>query len=1781
MLPANMAPPRTPARRAKGSSSSSAGADELARAEVLELRLFAEKKEWIEDRIQFLSTLPPIDVVSPDPPERSPTTRDELEQWWQEHDRIETEIDAYDMGDLARMRQFARDKSKQELSPEDTDLIEITLTTLFAVDRLLHLLRQRRKALTLLGYRLQWEDSVASAWNAHRQILSDLPAYLAKARWTPTSFATSRSREPSAEPGSPTLPHSSSLASLSSSTTSLSASFSSTRTLANLALPASSHSSASSSSLSRTARAQLLALSLSSLSTHARTLSSSLVPASATHLDRLIDSSPTPLPESFLDAQDALEAATTGATDGLAHFAEELRAQHEAADALHARSAELGAAASAVEHDALAALAHLRTSSSPRPAPRAPTALEERLATLRSARPSPLALLDSLPSPTHAALAPDQPEHSRTLHEALREEVQRADEAVQRALRRVDELVRAEAAVSRAREALKRLEAADERLEGAEAFFERSAPPEVERDEAGEVRCQRGEAEERFEREWDARVREARGEEARREAKDAAGVVVRLREAGVANELRRRVKERAAEVSSRVASVERALDSEERRRRGVKAAREVLGAVAAARAALAEGVGTVLHASEARRWSEDGAPADADDDLGRRVLADVRSQQAALLQPATASVSSLVAAGNDLPLVRPLAEYERSVRDETERLAIAARLYSSVVEQARSVASFAADLEALETRLVALARDADELLASYAPSPAALDGLHSSLEQHSASLDRLLRDAHSRITFVDDLAFSAAKCAPFDLAAQDALVRSFVNRSSARASGLVDDVSRRIELVGHKFEARTWDEEADEWEGRLEELETRLKEIQGPARELESLDAATLADLVTRCDSLSLASSTLDASTLASSLKQLCASPSATSPPFSGYPERRTRLNALASRLAGAQGVLASSREQLFRTPKHRQAPAAGADARTSEALAERDVKHDESRDDAAGAGEIEAELEVLRRNDVDEPDPTNAGPLPDAPSVVDSAVLLLSEEQPPALQERRASADEPLEGMRAPASIQLSDVALDAALASQPQGSDTAAASLTPTLERAKDAAAESPATRSFSCDRHQGDPAQPPQPATHFEPAQATPEAGRRGTGCIEVEEQPALSLLATPFSSSNATPSTGTTFAATPLPSLAQGRNRSPDISADDDVFAAPASDDPFASSSLQHLPPADRLGEPERVVALRRGLRDSPAHEWLDASAVLQLPSLEDADEADKSTKNSRQEVDAVNQLSQEELGWTDLDSLEAEQRRVEVAARRVRSLAELAQKVDTADSALSDLLNAIDATTPEVPSSSPEPGCRPAHPLSEALVAASEAVTAVRVDAIPLIDDARVARAIGRIQESWSEMLSLVEDVRPRPDSAASTASSASSLRTPARSSSRLAVSRFTPSRPSSQATSRSSVTDSASVRSSRPSSASTTSRRESAAAATVPRTPRASRTAQLDASTTTPRRLSKSGLPAATPRRAFSPLPNATPTVAHPFSFDAPGKRDLSKSTTAIPRRSIGATPRRGSLAASTASPAAHRMQHTPSAVSRRTTLGVPATETPSSLRRSSKTPRSSLTPFQHISPHLSSSTRRATPPRKTQKYLPDMRNKLDREVGLIINALPTHVHVPIAIAEGRWTDESGVYKIGERLYFCRILRSKTVMVRVGGGWLNLLQFIISHFGAADGLSISPSTSLSKDLGNEPTWMNPEELRSRLAASTSSMSIPDRLALSVSSSTASTDLRSSTSSRSLRRSAGGGGSFVSGLASLRRSSGLGALSSLSAAAIPVSTPRPAKSPRPPVPVWRP
>lgn len=110
------------------------------------------------------------------------------------------------------------------------------------------------------------------------------------------------------------------------------------------------------------------------------------------------------------------------------------------------------------------------------------------------------------------------------------------------------------------------------------------------------------------------------------------------------------------------------------------------------------------------------------------------------------------------------------------------------------------------------------------------------------------------------------------------------------------------------------------------------------------------------------------------------------------------------------------------------------------------------------------------------------------------------------------------------------------------------------------------------------------------------------------------------------------------------------------------------------------------------------------------------------------------------------------------------------------------------------------------------------------------------------------------------------------------------------------------------------------------------------------------------------------------------------------------------------------------------------------------------SMSNWSRAPRNSLS---SIVPRGSTPQRTVPVPRKT--YVADPKNKLDVAVGDVVNNLPVGINIE-GVSE-TWKDKSGKYWIGNqdpKLCFCRILRSQTVMVRVGGGWTELSKY--AHF---------------------------------------------------------------------------------------------------------------------------
>lgn len=93
----------------------------------------------------------------------------------------------------------------------------------------------------------------------------------------------------------------------------------------------------------------------------------------------------------------------------------------------------------------------------------------------------------------------------------------------------------------------------------------------------------------------------------------------------------------------------------------------------------------------------------------------------------------------------------------------------------------------------------------------------------------------------------------------------------------------------------------------------------------------------------------------------------------------------------------------------------------------------------------------------------------------------------------------------------------------------------------------------------------------------------------------------------------------------------------------------------------------------------------------------------------------------------------------------------------------------------------------------------------------------------------------------------------------------------------------------------------------------------------------------------------------------------------------------------------------------------------------------------------------------------------RPNRYRPNPRDQLDVAIGKTINRMAFRVSVvPVDAStsvqgceKSDYVDLSGRYWVGypaPRLCFCRILRSNTVMVRVGGGWQELSDFITQHY---------------------------------------------------------------------------------------------------------------------------
>ena len=349
--------------------------------------------------------------------------------------------------------------------------------------------------------------------------------------------------------------------------------------------------------------------------------------------------------------------------------------------------------------------------------------------------------------------------------------------------------------------------------------------------------------------------------------------------------------------------------------------------------------------------------------------------------------------------------------------------------------------------------------------------------------------------------------------------------------------------------------------------------------------------------------------------------------------------------------------------------------------------------------------------------------------------------------------------------------------------------------------------------------------------------------------------------------------------------------------EDVFGPTLSTIPFPHGYEEDV-------EISQVAELQDQLAAIDVDSWADEKPFLQLPSSADAahisrqlslvhallDDLVSDATGSGLELDA------------DLAPFRSELERKALASERITSLARFKEKVEVADSSLSDLLTSIDAATPSNPhpsdlhrSSSPTESDVHALPLATALLHASSVVTIVRKKAIPLLDDSRVEAQVGRVEEAYGEMMAMVEDLNPRPSSCTSSVWSSRS-RIPSRLSS---SSRPSSSRQSSHPSSSRqpiSCSSSTTLLPSRPASATPSSTRVSS---------RSSLSHHFSDPHATPRKSSHGSTPTSRLR-----LPTSA-TVPRSFSFGTTAKGGLPRSVSSGAGFLEPSTPRRESLGAS------------------------------------------------------------------------------------------------------------------------------------------------------------------------------------------------------------------------------------------------------------------------------
>ncbi|CAE6424512.1 unnamed protein product [Rhizoctonia solani] len=1661
-------------------------AETLASEEVIELQAFIERREWIENKIRLLEKMPPIEVFEGIPellassttPITSLPTREELAKWVAEHDKIEHEAEQFDAGDMSRLKKFTKAATQRNLSREDTDLIEVTLTTLLALDRLLHLLRGRAENLELMSIRLTWEEQRLLAWNEHQSILTDLRAFITnRARWSTASL------EQTPQPSASALDRRLSSASNASGP------------------PGDRDLTSTRSSLSRGSRYMLgetLSLDAAQISTRLLGVNKSVV-ASGKTLDKLIDSSHRkPVPDEILDEQDKIENESGGMQEA-GKFAMAMVMQWKKSDEIYGE----------LKKDQVAA-ATLREEIENAKLQRPNQKLNESFSARSSALTSRLALVGdpatsrSFPRPIHP-LFPDQNASNMALTKLLSKELAITSKAIREAAgsaaqyqTMVQNIVEVEGLRDKMVELARQLEAITKHYTtGIPSQDGDGSIPNVE-----DASCLNPTRHGAFLALLPATLKEhdSADEEANRSKAQCKAHLLKVGTAGIDPDLKSGVLAAMERLEKQQDITQSARKNVQDRIETMRQARAVKAAVDAVQDTTTSLRRQIIRSLQHQRWKpqrvQDGRPMTPESPppvLAQLLLtpSDAHLQADALTVQTSSTVEKpLLALAPSLGpnLSSALEDMQRSLTHRIREVRRLTSLWESIKRQTAAMDAVRREAHNLEADLADLLYQYDTILDQ------STDGYseRNEIVAREASLKNLLDSTNeraqqfvgtlsTRVPFIANSAHSEAFSLsstnddhdapgrlPFALISLDDSVRADANAYAVSISGSLAQLLKKsnylkIALLAQGFETakKPVMEELVETSQLVASIQGALNRLEGSEHEEPILDTlssyedqinALLKDFPPRIGSKVIS--------VRHALAKMTTAPGASDPfvqerylnsrsreveKLAAMIESSTRdLSALANRVVSMK-LLETRRIEAEEAKAH-------ADLRAKEEAEER--------------ARLEAEIarfeeEERKRKELEEIQRTEAEK---ARLEAEEAARRAEEarQREKEAEQTRLKAERELELLEQQrlrdeerAKVEAEKQRLEAEAQAHREAEAAARRELEENRRREQQTLSKIAAER----EAHETEQRKRRDTETErlAEEAKLRAEVARQEGEILRLEEEIRKDR------------ETRKSMDAAGVDEL----GRPPTTPASALVVVSPegAMEDSevFGSDSPHHVRPMseEMIQLKAKIARIRSELRDIGINALARPSINAPFPAKAEVDKMRVRFLRLQKERSKLPDGSPDPLLNAELTSLKFEVDNSVILMAHLTRLTEFVKRLAVCDGALSELLNHVDSY-PALPAMEDlvhhfsDPKDTPQAQMATRLKFTEDAISRLKSCAESLSDDKRVVEESKRIHQTWEELHDMANDCLLEMPSRPSTSTSINSTS--------VSSVRRRPLVPSSSA----------------PSPLDLSTRRG-------PSTPR------MNASTSSTRAPSVSS----SIRRPSSRI--STRSVSGPMTMSTPktsSNRPISTPATGGLRVRERTTSTSSNLSNGIFGPSSRLLASTFSSRQRANRLGA-SLSTPPPMRPQSRGPSSSPPSYQTpVHGGTWSKTRRPsyggtlprnfksppeTPaPKPRRTYVPNPTNKLDVAVGAVVNQLP--VDIGIEASEDNWKDKSGKYWIGDddpKLCYCRILRSETVMVRVGGGWVELSKFIKDHF--ADLFRLIPATVTSPPQAppeTAPKWIS-------------------------------------------------------------------------------------------------